>query len=86
MAAISSGTQTPAGTIGAVLSDYPHFANATNDIAPLDTAKDALANIGGHANTPTIYDHEAVSIFENETIPLSRYRNDVLLIVNVATF
>ena len=39
-----------------------------------------------HANPPTVYDHEAVSLYENETIPMSRYSGDILLIVNVATF
>jgi hypothetical protein len=40
----------------------------------------------GHSTTPDVYNHEAINIYENETIPLSRFSGDLMLIVNVATF
>lgn len=34
----------------------------------------------------TVYDFSATNIYENETISFSRYKGDVLAIINLATF
>lgn len=37
-------------------------------------------------SSETVYNFSAINIYENETIPLSRYEDRVLVVINVATY
>lgn len=53
-------------------------------LAAVNGKRVSCENVAPEAKT--VYDFSAMNIYENETISFSRYKGDVLAIINLATY